>query len=31
MLIDFLVKKAVEEFGSTQARVKVQAVIEKMK
>jgi len=31
MLIDFMVKKAVEEFGSTQARVKVQAVIEKMK
>ncbi len=31
MLIDFMVKKAVEEFGSTQARVKVQAVIERMK
>ncbi len=31
MIIDFLVKKAVEEFGSTQARVKVQSVIEKMK
>ncbi|MEO0225524.1 MAG: hypothetical protein ABIL05_01075 [candidate division WOR-3 bacterium] len=31
MLIDFLVKKAVEEFGSTQARIKVQSVIEKMK
>ncbi|MEO0124093.1 MAG: hypothetical protein ABIL69_08850 [candidate division WOR-3 bacterium] len=30
-LIDFLVKKAVEEMGSSQARVKVQAVIEKMK
>lgn len=30
-LIDFLVKKAVEEIGSSQARVKVQAVIEKMK
>lgn len=31
MLIDFLVKKAVEEFGSTQARIKVQSVIERMK
>ena len=30
-LIDFLVKKAVEEMGSSQARVKVQSVIEKMK
>ncbi|MEO0184188.1 MAG: hypothetical protein ABIL22_04025 [candidate division WOR-3 bacterium] len=30
-VIDFLVKKAVEEMGSSQARVKVQAVIEKMK
>ncbi|MGQ9664537.1 MAG: hypothetical protein ACUVUH_04290 [bacterium] len=30
-LIDFLVKKAVEEMGSSQARIKVQAVIEKMK
>jgi len=30
-VIDFLVKKAVEEIGSSQARVKVQAVIEKMK
>uniref|UniRef100_A0A7C4XJV0 Roadblock/LC7 domain-containing protein n=1 Tax=candidate division WOR-3 bacterium TaxID=2052148 RepID=A0A7C4XJV0_UNCW3 len=30
-IIDFLVKKAVEEFGSSQARVKVQTVIEKMK
>ncbi len=30
-LIDFLVKKAVEEMGSSQARVKVQAVIERMK
>jgi hypothetical protein len=30
-VIDFLVKKAVEEMGSSQARLKVQAVIEKMK
>ncbi|MCX7995327.1 MAG: hypothetical protein N3A65_06115 [candidate division WOR-3 bacterium] len=30
-LIDFLVKKAVEEMGSSQARIKVQTVIEKMK
>lgn len=30
-IIDFLVKKAVEEMGSSQARAKVQAVIEKMK
>jgi hypothetical protein len=30
-VIDFLVKKAVEEMGSSQARVKVQSVIEKMK
>ncbi|MEO0189357.1 MAG: hypothetical protein ABIL70_05915 [candidate division WOR-3 bacterium] len=30
-IIDFLVKKAVEEFGSSQARIKVQSVIEKMK
>jgi hypothetical protein len=30
-IIDFLVKKAVEEMGSSQARVKVQVVIEKMK
>ncbi|HEX7319440.1 MAG TPA: hypothetical protein VF399_03670 [bacterium] len=30
-VIDFLVKKAVEEMGSSQARVKVQTVIEKMR
>lgn len=30
-IIDFLVKKAVEEMGSSQARAKVQAVIERMK
>lgn len=30
-IIDFLVKKAVEEMGSSQARSKVQAVIERMK
>ncbi|OGC42234.1 hypothetical protein A2Y85_00430 [candidate division WOR-3 bacterium RBG_13_43_14] len=30
-IIDFLVKKAVEEMGSSQARAKVQAVIEKMR
>ncbi len=30
-LIDFLVKKSVEEMGSSQARAKVQAVIERMK
>jgi len=30
-IIDFLVKKAVEELGTSQARVKVQAVIEKMR
>jgi hypothetical protein len=30
-IIDFLVKKAVEEMGSSQARVKVQVVIEKMR
>lgn len=30
-IIDFLVKKAVEEMGSAQARVKVQTVIEKMR
>jgi hypothetical protein len=30
-IIDYLVKKAVEEMGSTQARAKVQAVIERMK
>jgi len=30
-IIDFLVKKAVEEMGSSQARVKVQTVIEKMR
>lgn len=30
-IIDFLVKKAVEELGSSQARIKVQGVIEKMK
>lgn len=30
-IIDFLVKKAVEEKGSSQARAKVQAVIERMK
>ena len=30
-VVDFLVKKAVEEMGSAQARAKVQAVIEKMR
>ncbi len=30
-VVDFLVKKAVEEMGSSQARAKVQAVIEKMR
>lgn len=30
-IIDYLVKKSVEEMGSTQARAKVQAVIERMK
>jgi hypothetical protein len=30
-VIDFLAKKAVEEMGSSQARVKIHAVIEKMK
>ena len=30
-VVDFLVKKAVEEMGSSQARVKVQNVIERMK
>ncbi len=30
-IIDFLVKEAVEEMGSSQARAKVQAVIERMK
>ncbi len=30
-IIDYLVKKAVAEFGSSQARLKVQSVIEKMK
>lgn len=30
-IIDFLVKKSVEEMGSSQARVKVQVVIEKMR
>ena len=30
-VVDFLVKKAVEEMGSSQARVKVQAVIERMR
>lgn len=30
-IIDFLVKKAVEDMGSSQARAKVQAVIERMK
>jgi len=30
-IIDFLVKKAVEEMGSSQARAKVQAVIERMR
>ncbi len=30
-IIDYLVKKAVEEMGSTQARAKVQAVIERMR
>jgi hypothetical protein len=30
-VVDFLVKKAVEEMGSAHARAKVQAVIEKMR
>ena len=30
-VVDFLVKKAVEEMGSSQARAKVQSVIEKMR
>lgn len=30
-IIDFLVKKAVEEMGSSQARIKVQSVIERMR
>ena len=30
-IVDFLVKKAVEEMGSSQARVKVQVVIERMR
>lgn len=30
-IVDFLVKKAVEEMGSSQARIKVQSVIERMK
>jgi hypothetical protein len=30
-VVDFLVKKAVEEMGSSQARAKVQAVIEQMR